>query len=361
MLWSSGSSGGIQRADIYNNTVYITPPADGSRPKAVFVSSNGISDITFRNNVFITSGGLPVVTNNSTSGVRMEGNCYWSNGAPLLLQWNGANYSDLQAWRAATGQERLTPTRDTGLNVDPQLMGLGANYSPAASSPLRGAALHLKSEFNIHPGSRDYMGNPTPLAATPGNIGALEASGTSAAPLPVVLAAFSVQQQGRDALLRWTTATEKDNAYFAVETSADGHTFTSLGQVTGHSNSSSPQTYQYTDQNLARYEASTVYYRLRQVDADGKAAYSVVRMLAGASASALGTLHAFPNPALTGATVVVTGGQGNLVQLFDVRGQLVASAPVNADGTAGLSVAGLNAGVYIVRCGAQSTRLTLLD
>jgi hypothetical protein len=77
-VWSSGSNGGIQRVLIHNNTVLVTPPTDGSQPKALLIMSAGFSDLLIRNNVLVTTGGLPVISTASTTSLRLEGNCYWN-------------------------------------------------------------------------------------------------------------------------------------------------------------------------------------------------------------------------------------------------------------------------------------------
>ncbi|MFC7668706.1 right-handed parallel beta-helix repeat-containing protein [Hymenobacter humi] len=122
-LWSSGSNGGIQRASIHNNTVLVSRPANGSYPRALYVMSGDVSGITLRNNVLKTTDGMPLVTSVTTSGLRMEGNLYWSSGAPMVMQWGGASFADLDAWRAATGQEKLSNGRATGVSADPQAAG----------------------------------------------------------------------------------------------------------------------------------------------------------------------------------------------------------------------------------------------
>lgn len=190
-LWSSGANGGIVRAQIYNNTVSLSAPADGSTPRAFFVASAGISDVAMRNNVLQTAAGLPVVTTLTGSGLRLEGNCYWSSGAPLQLNWNGTTYNRLTDLRTATGQETLgsgSTLRTTGLCADPGLpistTGSTGNQPAAVSvaATLVGAGLNLRREFSLDPGPRDFFGNPTPTITAPANIGATE--GGSGAPLP---------------------------------------------------------------------------------------------------------------------------------------------------------------------------------
>ncbi len=76
-LWSSGSSGEIQDAEIYNNTVYLTPSAKGT-PKA---QSGGMSNIKIRNNIFQTTSGQELVLVDRLTDLKFEGN-YWTTGAP---------------------------------------------------------------------------------------------------------------------------------------------------------------------------------------------------------------------------------------------------------------------------------------
>lgn len=186
-LYSSGSNGGIVRADIYNNSVLLDQPANGTAPKAVYVISGGITDVTLRNNILQTAAGLPVLVTSTTTGLRLEGNCYWTPNAALAINWQGALYTSLAAWRAGTGQETLGGTRrDTGICADPFLTATTAvgivpmtnglaGYVPRRPSVLMGAGLSLSAEFGIDPGTRDFFGNPAPAPGTAGNIGAAEA------------------------------------------------------------------------------------------------------------------------------------------------------------------------------------------
>ena len=206
-LWSSGDNGGIQRATMHNNTVLLSPPADGSSPKAVLITSAGFSDLAIRNNILQTMGGLQVLSTVSTTSLRLQGNCYW-NPSQLALDWNGTAYTDLATWRAATGQEQLATGRTTGLSADPKLPGADPTLAPMAISPVCGAALNLQAEFNVNPGPQDFSGNPTPAASTSGNIGALESVRSATVPLPVVLTECTALRAGTTARLSWRTASE---------------------------------------------------------------------------------------------------------------------------------------------------------
>lgn len=356
-VWSSGSSGGIARASFYNNTVRLGPAADNSQAKAIKVMSFDLPELTFRNNILHTTGGVPVLSTVGNSAQLMQGNCYWNASQPMFIDNGGTIYTDLGAWRAATGQEKLLDGNPTGMNQDPQLAA-ALTVPPAASSPVVGAGLSLMAKFNVNPGPRDLVGAPTPTPPAAGNIGAFEASGAS--PLPVSLVSFSAARSGPDARLRWETASEVRNAYFAVEASSDGHSFAQLAQVPGHGTTTQAHTYQYVDARLASYPAGSVYYRLRQVDYDGRTAYSPTYVLSDTGLVPALQLQVYPNPTSTAAIVQVSGAAAEpSVQLLDAQGRLLATVRTSADGTAKLSMAGQAPGLYLVRCGTQAIKLLL--
>ncbi|MCI1190105.1 T9SS type A sorting domain-containing protein [Hymenobacter sp. DH14] len=248
-----------------------------------------------------------------------------SAAVPVTLQWladddNGlSSFSPAQAWRAAPGSARW-----------------GAVGSPAAAT---------------------VAGSSRSFSFATAALGRLTVS-NAANPLPVELTRFTAEPLGADALLRWATASEKNNSHFEVEASADGRTFHRIGQVAGHGSSTQPHEYQFLDPAIARYAASPVYYRLRQVDADGTASYSPVRQVAVVAGPA--ALALFPNPT-TDRTATLTGAQpGALVQVFDAIGRQVLAATADAAGTAALLLpVGHATGVYVVRVGSKALRLTV--
>ncbi len=180
--------------------------------------------------------------------------------------------------------------------------------------------------------------------------------GAAAAPLPVTLMAFTAVAQGADALLRWATASELHNDRFEVEASADGRTFRRIGTVAGAGTSTLAHSYQLVDPAILNYGTHLVYYRLRQVDQDGTAAYSPVRTVAVARPAGLAL---FPNPTHNAATL--TGARpGAPVVVLDAVGRTVATFVANASGTAALTLPHpLASGVYVVRTGSSALRLTV--
>lgn len=90
-------------------------------------------------------------------------------------------------------------------------------------------------------------------------------------PLPIELAHFFGVATEDKSLLMWTTFSEINNDYFAVERSGDGYVWEMLGLVQGAGTSSQVIDYRYYDSEPLEY---VNYYRLKQVDFDGKYEYS---------------------------------------------------------------------------------------
>jgi hypothetical protein len=113
------------------------------------------------------------------------------------------------------------------------------------------------------------------------------------APLPVVISAFTATKNADATILRWSTASEGNNSYFEIQRSTDSKKFEAIGTVKGSGNSSKKVSYSFTDG--ASFAAKTLYYRLKQVDFDGKAEYSKTVNVSNI-APAKGISNTLPNP-----------------------------------------------------------------
>ncbi|MGY3090024.1 fibronectin-binding autotransporter adhesin [Hymenobacter sp. UYAg731] len=184
---------------------------------------------------------------------------------------------------------------------------------------------------------------------TLGSTNAVDNPLSGTAPLPVELVQFSAVRQGTAVQVAWVTASEKNSDYFAVERSANGQFFTEIGRVNGQGSTT------------ARHEYSTLdtaplgglsYYRLRQVDLDGKFAYSPVATVRFDGKAAAPSLLAYPNPAAgTGFQLAALNlaGAGGTVRLLDGVGRVVLTQTVAA-GTAEITIQPtkvLASGMYI--------------
>ncbi len=93
--------------------------------------------------------------------------------------------------------------------------------------------------------------------------------------LPVDWLNFNVESEKNTAILNWATQTERNNAYFDIEMANEyGQEFSKVGQVKGAGSSSQVKQYTYELNDIAE---GYYYFRLRQVDFDGKSTFSETR------------------------------------------------------------------------------------
>jgi hypothetical protein len=85
--------------------------------------------------------------------------------------------------------------------------------------------------------------------------------------LPVELTTFSVNCDKEYSIISWQTASEHNSASFILERSADGTQWDEITEMDAAGNSNSTIDYQYEDLEYFRFVG---YYRLTQVDTDGK-------------------------------------------------------------------------------------------
>jgi|GEM_PF-4399760 len=164
--------------------------------------------------------------------------------------------------------------------------------------------------------------------------------------LPVELLSFSATPVKGQVQLDWSTASETQNDYFAVERSADGIYFETIERVEGNGNSVIRIDYQTTD---VQPLAGVNYYRLKQVDYDGAFEYSkIVTAVVSANDAQGVSAKLYPNPASDQVTISSNKGVKTLT-LFDSKGAVVRSEILNDLATqTNLNIAGLQAGLYIV-------------
>ncbi|NKI88993.1 hypothetical protein HBN54_001586 [Hymenobacter sp. 1B] len=115
-------------------------------------------------------------------------------------------------------------------------------------------------------------------------------------PLPVELISFEAAWISNAPQLSWSTALEKNSAYFAIERSLDGVAFETVGQVEAAGNIQRRTEYSFRDARLPLTAAGTVYYRLRQVDVSGETMYSPIRTVRVAKSRADFQAAVYPNP-----------------------------------------------------------------
>jgi hypothetical protein len=179
------------------------------------------------------------------------------------------------------------------------------------------------------------LSNP---CGTPAPVAMAVPAGCSTA-LPVELVSFDARYDaGRGTVLHWATASEKNSAYFAVEThGADAANWLELLRQPAAGTSTRRREYAAAD---PRPLAGTRYYRLRQVDLDGTVAYSPVVAVAGHDAGAT----FYPNPT-TGRLHLSGPARAGRLRVLDLAGREVARFAL-VPGPAEIDLTALRPGLY---------------
>lgn len=198
--------------------------------------------------------------------------------------------------------------------------------------------------------------NAAPILSRTGMSGFSEfgIGGTFAVLLPVNLLSFSGEQTGNVNQLYWTTASEQNNQGFEVQRSQNGTDYTVLGFVNSRAsngNSGINLDYSYTDGNPA---GTVQYYRLRQVDRDGRSKFSNVIQIKGKQAARLTISSVYPNPARNEITLSITSPVRSTVtvSIINMNGQTMGQQTI-AIGTGSnslpVNISNLPAGYYMFK------------
>jgi hypothetical protein len=249
---------------------------------------------------------------------------------------------------------------------------LPANSSDAAKANLRVSQFNhggVGTDFSTYPAASGSIIDPADAsitydAAANGGTGmwavTFNATGSGAFyvhtgnfVLPVTITNFRGETAGAINKLYWSTSTETNNKGFELERSTDGINYTKLTFVATKANggnSSSQLSYSFDD---LKPLPGTSYYRLKQIDNDGKFNYSGVVTLSR-KLTQITLSKVFPNPATTELNVVITSPRAEklTVVVTDLRGKVVMQTSTNVvlgENQQQLNVAKLAGGTYMVK------------
>ncbi|MBS1737782.1 MAG: T9SS type A sorting domain-containing protein, partial [Bacteroidetes bacterium] len=139
----------------------------------------------------------------------------------------------------------------------------------------------------------------------------------------------------------WQTSLEINNDHFEIYKSTDGNNFSQIAVVKGAGYSNVVKNYSFIDNSVGN--SSVVYYRLKQVDGNGKFTYSsIVRISTGGKMG----IEVFPNPFMNNFTASFTANKNADAQLTlrNSVGQPVMTKTIKVSkGSNSINVSGLPA------------------
>jgi hypothetical protein len=187
--------------------------------------------------------------------------------------------------------------------------------------------------------------------------------------LPVELTAFTARPVKNIAIrLDWTTASEMNNVRFDIERSTDGVKFEKIGEVAGNGNSRTVRNYLYEDESVK--PGVIYYYRLKQIDLDGKYTHSRIVQAKISSGEKLTISEFMPNPASSLTSVIISSVEAMSVNIsiYTLDGSKVKDMNFDieqGDANLQLEVGSLAKGTYMVqlqtKLGTQIRKLVKLN
>lgn len=184
-------------------------------------------------------------------------------------------------------------------------------------------------------------------------------------PLPVELVKLKASPRDQAIVIDWQTASEIGNTGFELERTIDPTRigFEKVSWIpTLNGNTSSLQNYSFTDREV---EAGVIYYyRLKQIDVDGK--FSVSPIVSASLEDKLIEINAFPNPATNQLTLQLNAAnffKGNAVlAIYDLTGKLLSDQTIEISELTtpySLNINYLPKGTYVLKVCNEQLNLPL--
>lgn len=189
--------------------------------------------------------------------------------------------------------------------------------------------------------------------------------GTPAAvALPIKFLSFNAVKKDNNAALSWTVENESAlTDRYEIERSINGRDFEKIKTVSALNNGNSNNIYSAEDQRVDALKAmGRVYYKIRQIDRDGRFVYSETKSISLSGKNF--EISVYPNPVVSIGNLNIDlpeAGKVNIV-LLDASGKELQHALLN--GIVGLNVYSLNmsklaSGTYVLKVIAGTETISL--
>ncbi|MBC7651345.1 MAG: T9SS type A sorting domain-containing protein [Deinococcales bacterium] len=173
-------------------------------------------------------------------------------------------------------------------------------------------------------------------------LGSINATST----LPVKITSYELRITNEKQVTNyWTTSSETNSKNFEVQRSPDGRNFAIIGTVTAKGFASD---YSFVDEKPL---TGVNYYKLKQVDNDGKFAYSDVRTVNFKPQTL--NISIYPNPAINVINIKGLTTNKNNIIIIDIVGKVVLQ--LNSTTQQSISITNLKAGAYFIKINNENT------
>lgn len=353
------------------NTIAVSVPADDDNTNNTKTLTNQVTAATYSTAYdTVTSAGVGSNTAAIDLAVIFRGNAtntltslktnFSSSGQPYVIKIYSVNsdtpqnllYTSATLTTAAGPNTVVLPavaiTGDFAVSVNQTgVTNYGCSYE--SETPQR-----VKTFYSKSPGTTNTWG---PLGA-PFKI-MLDAT-LGAVLAPVNLTTFTGVKNGATNKLSWTTTDEKNNRGFEIQRSADGANFSTLEFISSkasNGNSVGKLDYEFIDAQPFKVVS---YYRLKQVDFDGKSTISNVVAIKDGRIVNFEISDIYPNPVKENINVVVSSSSETKVDfvITDLTGRIVSQQNkqiIKGETNVQLSVSNLTSGTYLLKTSTNNS------
>ncbi len=327
------------------------------------VSYSNLSSVSNNNIVGSIGAGANIISNNGSDGVNVfNTGGISSNFNPIIgnkIYCNVGLGINRQSNSATENQGILAPSvTSSTANV---VSGTGVNTNTVhAYVNVTNTSANCDCEGEIYIGSAVVAGGTWSIthnlnlsAASQLSVTATQTNTSNStsefwvcsAPLPLTFISFTATSgENKEVFLHWTTTKELNTHHFIIEKSIDGKTFEALGIVYAKGDFNNLNNYQFIDEQPFTKHS---YYRLKQVDFDGKYSYSTIRQISVDSDQ----FTVYPNPSQGNFKIQSTNPNSiHTVTMTNYLSQQVYQATSNSDeqGFIDIDATNLAEGIYIV-------------
>lgn len=335
---------------LWHNSIFIGGNLISNSSNSYGVKRTGNGSLSLVNNIIVNQRSFTSSTTkrnfvlglNSLSSFFANHNCYFRSGnGTALAEISSTVIDTFLLWRNTSGADAasgivnpnfINPT-GTAQNLDLHVFG---------TTPIESNGT-LITDVTI-----DFDGqNRSTLS--PVDIGA-DAGLFATTPLPVTWNSFDVLKISNQFVsIDFSVATQTNNKYFYIERSLDGLNYSTINRIDGKINSNIITKYNFMD-DISNINSSYVYYRIKQVDIDGKSSTTEIRSVS-IDKDLSNTLSVYPNPFSEIIHIKCTPAQnqGNL-EMIDMEGRVVLSVPYRkGDENLIVDSSNLQPGIYFIR------------
>ncbi|MEY3416967.1 MAG: hypothetical protein RL060_1078 [Bacteroidota bacterium] len=175
----------------------------------------------------------------------------------------------------------------------------------------------------------------------------------NATPLPVDFVNFKATKSNEQIHFTWVVSFEYNNEKFEIESSEDGIHFNKNKEVLSQGNTNSVRTYETFI--AIQSNTNSQYFRIKQVDLDGKFTYSKVITITDETET---SLSIYPNPSIEDVLFykLSTLTENTTISILSVNGHTISSTKVTSE-AGEIAIQQLTNGIYFLQVQTESATM----